>query len=110
MVPPDLIHVGQSNECQSYMGMLRPQLLLQNTQCAQVERLRFHILCLCPVEVRQIVKRSGHIRMSRSQFLFPDIQCMLIELLRCLVARTTPEVECGLMEQAPCFYTHELIL
>ena len=55
--------------------------LLIHTQRSLVERLRFAILALFSVEIREAAQQTGELAILWPQYLLPDMKRLLVERL-----------------------------
>ena len=61
------------------LGMCPAQVLFQDAARLLPQQLRLFLFALFFKEFSQALKRLGHLRMLRSQRLFVNVQCPLVE-------------------------------
>jgi hypothetical protein len=80
--------------------MCWPELLFSDRQSTLVTGLDLRVLALREVKHRQIVKISSNNEMLRTQGLFIDRQCSLLERLDLIVPTTNQQVRASIIEQS----------
>src|SRR5438552_2829821 len=83
-------------------GVVGSQLLLTDGESTLVERLRFNILALVPVECCQVVEAGGCGGVVGSQLLLTDGESTLVERLRFNILALVPVECCQVVEALGC--------